>query len=188
MAFAHSLCRRLYDTRIYEGNLETAFLVKQVTSLRSALRFLRSENSYLKSHDLLSTLDSLPTYSLPPTPPLTPEPPSDSDDSPSDRRSAFLSPPSPVKLPAAAFATRSKLLLREARLLSATPRLVDVSQIAPVSADGRKSWQPARRDPRNQLWAEKERARQLERKMRVLMQERPEGAARLPWVEVGAAR
>ncbi|GAA6010163.1 hypothetical protein JCM10207_005646 [Rhodosporidiobolus poonsookiae] len=168
------------DPVAYEGNMETAYLIEQITSLRSAIRFLRSENSYLKSHDLLTSLDALPSYDLPPTPPLTPEPPSDSED---DASSRFLSStsPSPTKLPAQAFATQSKLLLREARLLSASPRLVDISHVAALGSEGKRAWQPARRDPRNQLWAERERARALERKMRVLMQGRGEAK---PWIAV----
>ncbi|GAA5828534.1 hypothetical protein JCM11251_000839 [Rhodosporidiobolus azoricus] len=169
------------DPSVYEGNMETSYLIEQITSLRSALRFLRSENSYLKSQDLLTSLDVLPTYSLPPTPPLTPEPPSDSEDEPPTSRS--LAPLQPVKLAPQAFATKSRLLLREARLLSATPRLVDVSSIPPVGAGGTKAWQPAKRDPRNQLWAERERARALERKMQALLQSRPAHGGR-PWVGV----
>ncbi|GAA6009177.1 hypothetical protein JCM11491_005782 [Sporobolomyces phaffii] len=174
-------------TAMYEGNLETASLVDKINSLRSAVRFLRSENSYLKSQDLLSELDLLPSYELPPTPPLTPEPvassfPDDDDDDHKDARSSSLLPfdfatraqrnPS-IPLPAPSFATRSKLLLREASLVSATPRLVDLSQIA-LSTGGlesrkpRRGWNPSRRDPRSQLLAEKERARALERKLRNL--------------------
>ncbi|GAA5890444.1 hypothetical protein JCM6882_002923 [Rhodosporidiobolus microsporus] len=172
------------DPSVYEGNMETSYLIEQITSLRSALRFLRSENSYLKSQDLLSSLNALPTYILPPTPPLTPEPPSDSEqDDSSPTRSRFLSPLQPAKLPPQAFATQSKLLLREARILSATPRLVDVSQIPPVGAEGKKAWQPAKRDPRNQLWAERERSRALEKKMQALMDSRPAASGK-PWVGV----
>ncbi|GAA5851867.1 hypothetical protein JCM8547_000082 [Rhodosporidiobolus lusitaniae] len=177
------------DPSVYEGNLETSFLIDQITSLRSALRFLRSENSYLKSQDLLSTLDALPSYSLPPTPPLTPEPCStdeDGDDGPLSSRS--LLPPSPFRLPPEAFKTQSKLLLREARLLSATPRLVDVSHVAASALrEGggagmtRKAWQPAKRDPKNQLWAEKQRAWQLQKKLEQLMMSKPTDR---PWMGV----
>ncbi|CEQ40814.1 SPOSA6832_02476 [Sporobolomyces salmonicolor] len=163
------------DSVAYEGNMETAYLVEQITSLRSAVRFLRSENSYLKSQDLLADLDSLPSYALPPTPPFTPEPSSDEDDSvpspPLSRLSKKL-----ATLPAESFATQSQQLLREARLVSATPRLVDLSQIAPLGAKGKRGWQPAQRDPRNQLWAEKERARELERKVKLLWDARPAAA------------
>ncbi|BGP04036.1 hypothetical protein NBRC10513v2_007776 [Rhodotorula toruloides] len=159
------------DSIAYEGNMETSYLVEQITSLRSAIRCLRGENAYLKSQDLLGDLNKLPSYELPPTPPLTPEPHEPSDDS-------FRLPPNPKSL-AQSFSMRSKQLLREARLVSATPRLVDVSHVAPLGADGKKAWHPVRRDPRNQLWAEKERARVLERKVKLLWEERPGLAGRV---------
>ena len=149
--------------------METAYLVDKINSLRSAVRFLRSENSYLKSQDLLADLDALPTYELPPTPPLTPEPLSD-DEILSPNLSRTTRKPS--ALPVQSFAARSKLLLREAGLISATPRLVDLSQIPPIGSDRRRAWTPAQRDPRNQLWAEKERVRALERKMKNLCESR----------------
>ncbi|GAA5853786.1 hypothetical protein JCM5353_001035, partial [Sporobolomyces roseus] len=157
------------DSTLYEGNMETAYLIDKINSLRSAVRFLRSENSYLKSQDLLADLDALPTYELPPTPPLTPEPPSD-DEILSPNLSRTTRKPS--ALPVQSFAARSKLLLREAGLISATPRLVDLSQIPPIGSDRRRPWTPAQRDPRNQLWAEKERVRALERKMKSLCESR----------------
>ncbi|GAA5968987.1 hypothetical protein JCM3765_002274 [Sporobolomyces pararoseus] len=161
------------DSVAYEGNLETAYLVEKINSLRSAVRFLRSENSYLKSHDLLSQLDSLPTYELPPTPPLTPEPPcsdDDEDSTPFSRLSSTRNPTRTKVLPRESFAVRSKLLLREASLVSATPRLVDLSQINSGPTEGRPK--RAQRDPRQQLWAEKERVRLLERKMKNLVESR----------------
>ncbi|BGP35932.1 hypothetical protein JCM10296v2_007784 [Rhodotorula toruloides] len=160
-----------FESTAYEGNMETAFLIEQITSLRSAIRFLRGENAYLKSQDLLDDLDKLPSYELLPTPPLTPEPHEPSDDS-------FRLPPDPKSL-AHSFSVRSKQLLREAGLVSATPRLVDVSHVAPLGADGKKAWRPVRRDPRKQLWAEKERARVLERKVKLLWEERPALAGRV---------
>ncbi|GAA5998800.1 hypothetical protein JCM5350_006650 [Sporobolomyces pararoseus] len=160
------------DSTAYEGNLETAYLVDKINSLRSAVRFLRSENCYLKSQDLLSDLDSLPSYELPPTPPLTPEPPcsDDEDSTPFSRLSSTWKPSRTKTLPPASFAIRSKLLLREASLVSATPRLVDLSQITsgPIEGGSKR----ALRDPRQQLWAEKERARLLERKMKNLVESR----------------
>jgi dynactin 1 len=184
----------------HESNLETSYLLERISSLRSAVRFLRSENAFLKSHDLVSDLDALPTNESPPTPPLTPErnsndgfPPSrERDDGQeaeeeeglrtglpwmptTNRTSSPLQPES--------FAVRSKRLLREARLLSCTPRLVDLrspsapSSTAPTSSATADSSTPPfltgsrRRDPRNQLWAEKERARRLEWKVALLREE-----------------
>ena len=166
------------DPSIYEGSLETSYLIEQITSLRSAVRFLRQENAYIKSHDLLVQVDALPSYDLPPTPPLTPEPHDPLDLASS---SPFLSSSraAPKSLPSPSFAIRSAQLLREARLVSATPRLVDVSRTAPAtsapggSSAAAKPWQAVRRDPRSQLWAEKERTRLLERKVQRLWDERP---------------
>lgn len=184
----------------HESNLETSYLLERISSLRSAVRFLRSENAFLKSHDLVSDLDALPAYELPPTPPLTPErnsndgfPPSrERDDGQeaeeeeglrtglpwmptTNRTSSPLQPES--------FAVRSKRLLREARLLSCTPRLVDLRpppSAAPTSSPTTAASDSStpllirssrRRDPRNQLWAEKERARRLEWKVALLREE-----------------
>ncbi|GAA5942628.1 uncharacterized protein JCM15063_000844 [Sporobolomyces koalae] len=164
------------DPAAYEGNLETAYLVDKITSLRSAVKFLRSENSYLKSQDLLSDLDAIPLFELPPTPPLTPEPCSDSEHEAGPTGTSSLSRRSesnPKALAPQSFAVRSKLLLQEARLVLATPRLVDLSQVSASQGDRRrKAWTPARRDPRNQLWAERERGHALERKMLKLCEAR----------------
>lgn len=139
--------------------METSRLIEQIDALRGAVRFLRSENSYLKSQDLLATLDALPTYSLPaPLPEPTGLP-------------SFPTPPSQdPDIVRRAFATESKLLLREARVLSATPRVVDLSLVRP---GGKSGWQPSARRPENQYWAEKERARSLGRRVDRLWAMRP---------------
>lgn len=134
--------------------METSYLIEQIDSLRGAIRFLRSENSYLKSQDLLAELEELPSYSSPP-----PSPPREPAGLPISNEPPLLS-----------FATQSKLLLREARLLSSTPRLVDLSV---VKAGGKGGWQPSARAPRNQLLAEKERSRILGRKVEKLWEMRP---------------
>lgn len=139
--------------------METSYLVDQISSLRGAVRFLRSENSYLKSQDLLTELDSLPSYTIPSLT-LPPSPPHSPTGLPSTRSS-----PSPLS-----FALESKLLLREARLLSSTPRLVDLSAVKP---GGQRGWQPKARAPRNQWLAEKERANVLGRKVERLWEMRP---------------
>lgn len=185
----------------HESNLETSYLLERISSLRSAVRFLRSENAFLKSHELVSDLDALPTYELPPTPPLTPEkpnqgfPPSrerddgrETEEEEGGRTGLPWMPTadrSSSPLPLESFAVRSKRLLREARLLSCTPRLVDLrppsapppSSATTAAAAAADSSAPPllrssrRRDPRNQLWAEKERARRLERKVALLREE-----------------
>lgn len=54
-----------FDTGEYTtftGSLETSHLVSQIESLRGTVRYLRSQNSFLRSQDLLADLSSLPTY------------------------------------------------------------------------------------------------------------------------------
>lgn len=138
--------------------METSYLIQQIDSLRGAVRFLRSENSYIKSQDLLAELDDLPSYT---TPRPQPSPPRE----PTGLPAAHSANPPPLS-----FATQSKLLLREARLISSTPRLVDLSL---VKVGGKPGWQPSARAPRNQLLAEKERSRALSRKVQQLWEMRP---------------
>ncbi|BGP58574.1 hypothetical protein JCM8202_002336 [Rhodotorula sphaerocarpa] len=180
----------------YEGNMETAHLLDRIAALRNAVKFLRSENAYLKSHDLLSDLDALPTCELPPTPPRSPEPSAEADSSAAAfRRPSAGLPWVPTSagagagavVPPESFAVRSKRLLREARLLSCTPRLVELPRPPAVVADDAPSAAARggaggsrRRDPRQQLWAEKERARRLEQRLVLLQEESPQGRWRRP--------
>ena len=143
--------------------METSRLIEQIDSLRGAVRFLRSENSYLKSQDLLAELELLPTYSV-----STPPPPLPTPGVPTRPRQSIATDPAVLRQ---SFAAESKLLLREARVLSATPRLVDLSLVKP---GGRTAgWQPGARAPASQVLAEKERARLLGRKVERLWAMRP---------------
>lgn len=147
----------------YEGNMETSRLIEQIESLRGAVRFLRSENSYLKSQDLLLELDQLPSYSLPPLPPS----PTKSTGIPLTASSFLPTDPSIIQRN---FVTESKLLLREARVLSATPRMIDLSLVRP----GGKSvgWKSRSRDPNSQWEVEKDRVRDLSRRVERLKEMR----------------
>ncbi|SCV67323.1 BQ2448_5969 [Microbotryum intermedium] len=156
---------------VYEGNMETSYLIEQIESLRNAVRFLRSENSYLKSQDLLTEFDALPTYSLPAIAPLAL--PKEASGLPvSSCRVPLASATSPTLAPLepTSFAVQSKQLLHEARLLSATPRLVDLSGVRP---GGKKGWTPSARLPSSQLRAEKDRSKALSRKVEALWEMRP---------------
>lgn len=44
-----------------EGNLEVSHLLEQIESLRGAVRFLRTENGYLKGQEMLKEIQSLPS-------------------------------------------------------------------------------------------------------------------------------
>ncbi|KAF8682303.1 Dynein associated protein [Rhizoctonia solani] len=121
-----------------------------IESLRGAVRFLRHENSYLKSQDLLRELNSLPPLGDKPIPvtlsrisrtsarPLTtvvrsPTPLSEvseeeylmeelRDEYDSEESEEAERPPSPHAL-----ATESKLLYRDLLLFASQPRVVDLS-------------------------------------------------------------
>lgn len=80
----------------------------QVESLRGAVRFLRSENSFIKSQDILRELEALPQYTQ------------KEEDRPNDHLRVM--------------AEESKVLFREAIALSSSPRVVDLSLVKPGHA------------------------------------------------------
>lgn len=151
------------ESAVYEGNLETWRLVEQIESLRGAIRFLRSENSYLKSQDMLGTLEDLPTYTVASAPP--PSTPSQLAGIPARSLREISTDPTARRRE---FASESRQLLLEARLLSATPKVVD------LSLPQRGRWQPGSRAPQHQLRAEKERVQDLARRVDKLWQMRPQ--------------
>lgn len=154
----------------YEGNMETSRLIEQIDSLRRAVRFLRSENTFLKSQDLLEELSSLPTYDLPPTPPASPPRPAGLPSRPRQRLSAD------ILVSSQSFAGQSRALLREARVLAATPRMVDISFIKPPPGSSKTTgapWRPSARSPLIQYTLEKERVESLGRRVDRLVESRP---------------
>ncbi|CAE6385420.1 unnamed protein product [Rhizoctonia solani] len=129
------------------GDLEASHLLEQIESLRGAVRFLRHENSYLKSQDLLRELNTLPPLGKKPAPaplprisrPITrpiirPRSPVSEvseeeflmeetrDEYDTEEFEEEDSPPSPHTL-----ATESKLLYRDLLSFAARPRVVDLS-------------------------------------------------------------
>ncbi|EUC66057.1 dynactin [Rhizoctonia solani AG-3 Rhs1AP] len=101
------------------GDLEASHLLEQIESLRGAVRFLRHENSYLKSQDLLRELNALPALEKKPSPvSLSRISQYDTEESEEEE-----SPPSPHTL-----ATESKLLYRDLLSFAARPRVVDLSE------------------------------------------------------------
>ncbi|KZT02085.1 dynactin [Laetiporus sulphureus 93-53] len=160
-----------------EGSLETSYLLEQIDALRNTVRFLRTENSYLKGQDLLKELESLPPLPEPmprePTPPLVPSTLSDSEDSDSDESTT---PPNLRTL-----AAESKLLYREVIKYTSSPRVVDLSVMRSKRSEGDKGgkhWMPKRRTPAYQVWERKMEGERLGRKLQHLRERTSVLAAR----------
>ncbi|POW00683.1 hypothetical protein PSHT_12902 [Puccinia striiformis] len=168
----------------YEGNLETTQLVEQVESLRGATRYLRAENSYLKSQTLLKQLNALPSYSVSP-PAFPPVLPGDSEGNPSsmdaDQTSTedLRSPSNPIDQ-LRKFTEESKKLYREALSISANPRVVDLSIVKrptflpnPSGSNVKnpaKVWQFKERLPEVQVAKRKEEIEKLRAKIEAFKQ------------------
>ncbi|QRW00779.1 Dynein associated protein [Ceratobasidium sp. AG-Ba] len=136
------------ETVVAGGDLEASHLLEQIESLRGAVRFLRHENSYLKSQDLLRELHALPSLAsrIPPPTPLParrptvtrPRSPASSVSDPELDRGSHSEteseeslespPPSPRTL-----VTESKLLYRDLLSFAARPRVVDLSAVSKPS-------------------------------------------------------
>ncbi|KAM0787072.1 hypothetical protein ACM66B_006333 [Microbotryomycetes sp. NB124-2] len=165
--------RRPEDAVAYEGNMETSYLVEQIESLRGAVRFLRLENSFIKSGDLASQLDALPALRTRPRPQLAAAVVTAKDTTTfadGIPKAAVEDDKLAVPTDARAFAVVSRALVREARLLSCSPRLVDVSK---AKQGGLSGWQPKHETPRGQLQAEKDRVRRLRSRVQQLVDARP---------------
>jgi len=151
-----------------EGSLETSHLLEQIDALRGTVRYLRTENSYLKGQDLLREIEALPPLPEPisrlPTPQLDPSGLSDSDDSDSEDR-----PRSPPTL--RSLATETKILYRDVIKFSSAPRVVDLSALNAKRAQGNggRVWMPKKSMPAHQVWERKMEAERLSRRVRGLL-------------------
>ncbi|KAG8856780.1 hypothetical protein FRB96_006284 [Tulasnella sp. 330] len=148
------------DNTISESNLETSYLLDQVESLRGAVRFLKSENSYLKGQDLLRDINSLPvlTSFAPATPPLSPSPSSTTD---------FSLPSSPERPTLRSLTTESKVLYRDVINYSSSVKVVDLTKLN----DGKsKRWIPQKATPAGQLWDGQLEGEKLGRRVRGLLE------------------
>ncbi|KAG6911272.1 hypothetical protein DXG01_002111 [Tephrocybe rancida] len=156
------------ETVPIEGSLEASYLLEQIDALRGTVRFLRTENSYLKGQDLLREIENLPplpvSLSRMPTPPLDPSGFSDSDDSDSD------APPPPPTL--RSLTTETKQLYRDVIKFSSSPRVVDLSALNAKRAEakGGKVWLPKKETPAHQVWERKMEAERLSRRVRGLLE------------------
>lgn len=147
-----------------EGSLETSHLLEQIEALRGTVRFLRTENSYLKGYDLLKEIESLPV--LPsgrqPTPPLVASGHSDTDDSDMEEarpRATLFS-----------LSTETKKLYRDVMQYSSAPRVVDLSALHAkrAEAQGGKVWMPRKQMPAAQVLARKQEGERLSRRVQGL--------------------
>lgn len=151
-----------------EGSLETSHLLDQIDALRGTVRYLRTENAYLKGQDLLREIEALPPLPEPisriPTPPLDPSGLSDSDESDSEDR-----PHSPPTL--RSLATETKILYRDVIKFSSSPRVVDLSALNAkrTQANGGRVWMPKKSMPAHQVWERKMEAERLNRRVRGLL-------------------
>lgn len=133
------------------------------------MRFLRTENSYLKGQDLLKEIQALPALPepicLPPTPPLDPSSLSDSEESESD----LPSPPLSIRT----LATETKMLYRDVIKFSSSPRVVDLSALHAkrTESEGRRirGWVRRKDMPAQQVLERKMEAERLSRRVRGLM-------------------
>ncbi|TFK42165.1 dynactin [Crucibulum laeve] len=150
-----------------EGSLETSYLLEQLEALRGTVRFLRTENSYLKGQDLLRQIESLPLLPEPvsrmTTPPLDPSGLSDTDDSDSE------SPRPPPTL--RSLATETKMLYRDVIKFSSSPRVVDLSALNAKRAEakGGKVWMPRNKTPAHHVLERKMEAERLSRRVHGLI-------------------
>lgn len=150
----------------FDSTSESTKLVEVIESLRGAVRFLKQENSLLKGQSMLRDLEELkPIVERPVSkaaPPVETEPVHVGRPRPT-----LPTMPSDPVVREQALASEARSLKREALMLSATPRLVDLVSARPSGAK-RPGWQSMARAPEAQYRSEKERMRALARKFDAL--------------------
>jgi len=153
-----------------EGSLETSYLLDQIEALRGTVRFLRTENSYLKGQDLLKEIQALPplpeTSSRPSTPALHPSGLSDTDSEDSDLDSENYSPPTLRSLEA-----ETKSLFRHVVRYSSC-RVVDLSVLGAKRGEAPKGkvWLPKKKTPAYHVHERKLEAERLSRRVHELLE------------------
>jgi len=152
---------------VYE-NMETGQLIDQIQALRNAVRFLRSQNSYLKSYDLLSQIKSLPPIQPPELPPT---PPPSEPSSPKGTPVQDIPPPR-LEIPRSGsdryrvLNSETRHLFKEAIKLSSMPQIVDLTK---VKKNG--GWMRSSDRPENQLRVQREKFKKLGKRVEILKQE-----------------
>jgi dynactin 1 len=125
------------------------------------VKFLRSENSYLKGQDLLKELNSLvPLPELDPSSADSSEASSeaDSDEFPSP----FSRPPPSLR----SLSTATKVLYHDVLTFSSSPRVVDLSVVNDPQKRG--GWVPQKKTPQHQLSERAAEAEKLKERLRGL--------------------
>ena len=148
--------------------METSYLLDQIESLRAAVRFLRAQSSYLQSQAMLATLADLPTYASPPTPPPSPPPAS----APAGMPTTVAALPSLAQLGPQQAIREKQAVWKEVRQLAATPRLVDLAQVArPKDVGGVwvRGWQKRAQGVEGQWEAERGRWREVGKRVERLV-------------------
>ncbi|KAJ8701829.1 hypothetical protein PTI98_000580 [Pleurotus ostreatus] len=175
---------------VVEGNLETSHLLEQIEALRGTVRYLRTENAYLKGQDLVRDIQSLPPLPEPitrqPTPELDPSRASDLDSDSDDEDARRLQRPTLRSL-----TTETKVLYRDVLRFSSSPRVVDLSDVNKRRAEALlraqtkevergdednegkhavgKFWMPRKKTPAHQVLERKLEAERLSRRVRGLL-------------------
>ncbi|RXK41589.1 dynactin 1 [Tremella mesenterica] len=161
--------------------MEVSQLAEQVENLKTAVRFLRNENSLLKSRQLYKDLGFLPTipYSSPsssfsPTTWDTPDLVSNkrsnivgadgSLDSPTSSDDGEL-PVTPTKITKQSLETNTKLLFRQLAEFQSSPRIVDISQL------GGTAWRSKKKSPEWQMTEWRRQEQRLERRLEDLTEQ-----------------
>lgn len=159
---------------ISRGGRVLIYAVDQLEALRGTVRYLRTENSYLKGQDLLRDLQALPPLPEPinriRTPPLSRSP------APGSRLGAESddeddTPPTPPTLRALALET--KVLYRDVIRFSASPRVVDLSATNARRAEhasGGRGWMPRKQSPAHQVLERKAEAERLSKRVKGLIE------------------
>ena len=134
----------------------------QVESLRGTVRYLRSENAYLKGQDLLKEVQQLPALPnfIPLTPPRSPTRSLSID----AEESVAEQPPSLRSL-----AMETKHLYRDVITFSATPKVIDLSAMNKSRSEGRP-WISQKHSPASQVLERKKAADALNRKVKALLE------------------
>lgn len=147
-----------------EGSLETGYLLEQLEAFRGAVKFLRTENAYLRGADLNAEIAALPPLPAPAsprptTPPLVPSTLADSD---SEDEEGARTPPGPQSI--RELVTERKMLFRRVVAFAAAPKVVD------LSARPKRGWVPKSKLPESQVMARKLEAERLGRRVRGLVE------------------